>query len=326
MRVLLALAALAVVTLALLLARPAAAHADDADDATQAEATRLLEEGTRLFAEEADWEGARAHYERSFALVPSWRPLSGLALVYQSQGRLVDALETYERLRRDFAADLSAENLRTVQRRIDDLLQRVGHLRLRVADPGARIVVDGREIPASAAPRDVRVDPGGHVVTATLDEHLPFTRRVDVPAGATVTVEVDLAPAPVRVVVERRPTRVVRPLPRWLPFATLAAGVVLVGGGVAFDLAAQADFDAFDRSVAAGATTRPDGTIEPGPGDPSLLDAAETERALAGTLYTTGAAAVVAGVVMLVVNQPRVVEDRPRLVPTAGGLAIVGTF
>lgn len=303
-----------------------AAAEDDPAKARQAEAERLLEEGTRLFAEEADSEGARAMYERSFALVPGWRPLSGLALVYQSQGRLVDALETYERLRADFSKDLTAENIRTIQRRIDDLLTRVGHLELAASQAGARVLVDGREVGAGPLSTTVRLDPGGHVVTATLDEHLPFTRRLDVAGGEHVRLEVELAPAPVRVVVERTTTRVVRPLPRWVPWTTLAAGALLLGGGIAFDIAAQADYDAFRRSVDDSSTVNPDGTVQPGPGDPALLDAADTERAVAATLYITGAAAVVTGVVMLIVNQPRVVEDRPRVTPTVGGAVLTVPF
>jgi tetratricopeptide (TPR) repeat protein len=86
----------------LFLARAASAEPPD-------EAERLLEEGVRLFTEEAEYGRARDLMLRSYDLRKSWKALNGIALTYQEQGHHVEALRWYERLLAEFGDQLTSE-------------------------------------------------------------------------------------------------------------------------------------------------------------------------------------------------------------------------
>src|SRR5689334_5909884 len=89
-------------------AAEAAPAADAPAPAPQDPADALLDEGTRLFTEQADYDGALQRFQESYRQRPSWKALNGSALVYQQQGKYVDAIATYERLLAEFGATLSA--------------------------------------------------------------------------------------------------------------------------------------------------------------------------------------------------------------------------
>jgi hypothetical protein len=299
-----------VLVLAVCLAMPAVVVAQPAP--TPDEADRLLDEGTRLFAEEADYDGAMQAFQRSYQLRPSWKALNGIALVYQQQGRYVEAIETYERLLGEFGSTLSEGQTSTVKKRIAELEKRVVVLEVDVRQPGARVTVDGREVGVGPWKGRVRLLPGEHVVVATLEGHRTLDKHVVVEPGGQTALTIELEPEQVKVVVKEKPVRFERRLPAWVPWATMGAGVGLavVGGGL--HALAASDFDAFDESVADEAAMNPMCGIAtcPADGDPDLKDRAELEQTAAISLYVVGGAALATGAVLLYVNQPRPVRER----------------
>lgn len=304
-------AVLAIAALAAVLATPDRAVADAADDAR---ADALLDEGTRQFTEDADYEGARQSFQQSYEVRPGWKALNGIALTYQEQGRYLDALETYERLLAEFGDGLTDAQRATVNRRLRELEARIGRIELRVDQPEARVLVDGK--PALPV---TRVLPGAHVIIATLAGHEPFTRSVDVRAGESVAVEVTLAPLAerVRLVVEKRASRFERRFARWVPWSVVAGGATLLAAGGGFTWAAATDFAAFDEEVRRSAGEMPAAQQV----DDSLKRDAELEQGIAVGLYVVGGAAIVTGLVLVLINQPRYVGE---VVPLPGGGATVG--
>jgi hypothetical protein len=295
--------------LALLLGTSITAGAD-----ADPEAQRLLDEGTRLFTEDASYDAAREAFQRSYEIAPSWRALNGIALTYQEQGRFLDAIVTYEKLIADLGGTLTPEQRATVDKRRAALEARVGVVELLAEQAGAAITVDGNPVGTAPLSQNVRVMPGRHVVVATLDGHLPLTRAFDVGAGQRVIEKVVLAPE--RVVVKTAPVQLERRMPRWVPYATLAgSGALLVTAGV-LHLAARESFDDFDASVAAGAMPK---SV---PGDRDAYDRGTLENRLAIGAFVAGGLGAVAGALLAALNQPRPVEVQP----ARGGVSVLVRF
>jgi hypothetical protein len=294
-----------------------------ADASRAAHAQQLLDEGVRLFTEEANHEAARARFTESFELVPTWQALNGTALTYQEQGRYVRAITAYRRLLDEFAPVLTPIQRTTVERRLAALLPRVAVLELDVAQPGAQVSIDGDLLGTGPLARTVLLMPGAHVLVVTLPGHRPLTRTLDARAGATLRVPVELSPERVEVRVE--PVVLRRSLPTWAPWVSAGAGAALVGLGALVNWSAARDFAAFDASVRDEAGAPPRAVS----GDASQLDRAELQRRVAIGLYIAGGATVLAGVVLFVVDQPRPVARRERAVyvaPMTNGLVIGGAF
>jgi tetratricopeptide (TPR) repeat protein len=302
--------AASVALFAVLLAAAPVSAADPADD--------LLAQGSRLYTEEADYDGALQRFQESYRRRPSWKALSGMALVYQQQGRYVDAIDTYERLIAEFGPTLTDAKLTSVRKHLAELEQRVGVLLLNIAQPNTVVYVDGHEVGHGPGEVRVRVLPGPHTVVATLERHETMTRRVEAQPGLAHPVDVRLGAERVKVVV-RRP-RLGRPLPTWLPWATMGSGALLglAGGGLHYW--AQRDFDAFDAKVAREVQLG----MPPGQVDESLKRSGEMKQVNAIALYAVGGAAVATGLLMLLANQLPPSEGSARVV--FGGTSIGVAF
>jgi hypothetical protein len=129
------------------------------------------------------------------------------------------------------------------------------------AGPADRtLIIDGRDTGKLARERRVHLDPGSHLLLVEAAGGVsPFTQRFDVAAGASVTLVVppaSVAPARVANRDDARSTTAVAPLPtapvaasdqgtprgrtwRVAGIATASAGVVALGVGLLFGLAAR---------------------------------------------------------------------------------------
>jgi hypothetical protein len=282
-----------------------------ADEDQQAQA--LLDEGTRQFTEDADYEGARASFEESYRIKPSWKALNGVALTYQEEGRFLDALETYERLLTEFGASLTDAQRATVSKRTAELEKRIGVLAIDARQTGVRIIVDGREQGTGPLAKEVRVLPGAHLVVATLEHHEPYARTIEVGAGKRADVAIDLAPEKVRVVVQHHHARFARRFSRWVPWSVgIGGAAVVLAGGVLTGLASS-DFSSFDDRVKQQSGAMPQAVMI----DDSLRRRGELERSISIACYAVGGAALAAGVVMEILNQPRYVGEAATPTPTA---------
>jgi hypothetical protein len=308
-------------TTALALALAIAAPAGAAEPSADERADQLLEEGTRLFTEDADYEGARRRFEESYAVRPSWKALNGVALTWQGQGRFIEALQTYERLEAEFGAGLSDGQRATVTRRIGELAARIGVIEIEARQPEALVLLDGKRVGQGPYRGSARVLPGSHLVLGTLAGHQPFTQLVEVGAGETARVQVELQSEKVRLVVEEREARWARRFPRWLPWTVGGAGHALAAAGGLFSLAAASNYDDFDAMVAEAAGDPPAAI----PVDEGLRERADVQKTIATSLYVAAGAAVVGGVVLLIANQPYRVGEvvRPAGGPVPGG-AVIG--
>lgn len=298
-----------ILSLAILVAGIPVAHADDP------EAQKLLDEGTRLFTEQAAHDSARATFERAYAIEPSWRALNGIALTYQEQGRLVYALATYEKLLATFDAVLTDNQRATVKARFAALEAKIGVVEL-VAEQGASVSIDSDDIGTGPLRKPIRLLPGRHVIIAKLAGHQTLTRTIEVVAGQRTSL--DLVLEPERVVVKVEQTPLVRRYPKWLPFAVFGGGATIaITGGILHTLSRR-DFRGFDDSVEATAGFPPTAVS----GDQGLHDRAVLEQRLAIGSYVLGGLALIASGVLYAINQPRPVD----IVPARRGVAVIVRF
>ena len=325
--------------LALTSAWPARASADDAPatDARASEAPapataaapgseesrRLLEEGQRLYSDDADYAQALDRFRRSYRLSPSWQALSGIALVYQQQGHDVEAYDTYQQLLDEFEAVLGEERLARARRRAEALRARIGTIALDAAQPGLRVVVDGVVIGTGPLHREVRVMPGPHTVVATLAGHDSFTHAIDVAAGGSASLSIRLAEA----LMDVKTTHTVRPMPVWIPWATIGAGALLAGGGALLHLDATHDVDLAHAAENRELMSNPNQLVDLR--DREEFRRAEIKNGVAIGMWVGAGATLVTGIVLALRNTPHTrVEIRrvPRVVPLPGGAALELSF
>lgn len=160
--------------------RPAAAQDEHASSAARA----LFQEGLR-FVDAGQWGPARDRFRRALALRPSPLIAFNLATSCVHVGRLVEAMELFEQVRRD---DLAPADARAASaREIAELRPRLGRLVVHVvgAPEGATVRVDGQVLPAALVDVATPVDPGPHAVDAQRDGESVTHAAADVPVGGT---------------------------------------------------------------------------------------------------------------------------------------------
>ncbi|MGH1344755.1 MAG: hypothetical protein ACRBN8_24560 [Nannocystales bacterium] len=154
--------------------------------------------------------------------------------------------------------------------------------------PGARLFLDGREV--GPMPRDQEVEPGAHEAEAVLEGHVSQRRSFESQPGLEQTLRFELSPI-------SRQRRLARPL----GWTSVGAGL---GAVVAGSVLVSIDEDAI--------TSRCNGE------NVNSVGVCKFRRDTLGggiALVSVGAAAVVTGVVLLLVDRRRTTKSRATLAP-----------
>lgn len=285
----------------------------------RATAQALLEDGNALFIQNLFRE-ALAKYEAALAAWdhPAIRFNMVRALV--NLDRPLEAEDNLTRALAYGAAPLGPEvfaDASTYQRLLS---QQLATLVVTCTQAGVAVAVDG--IPAITCPGEhrARVRAGAHTVSAEGKDLLAVNRRETLVAGDNPAIDLRLTPlADVTVTRTRWAT--------WKPWAITGGGVAVAGVGAALLLSARGLRDDYQAALA-----RECGELACDPealpvGTADLLDRAQLRNALGVGAVAVGGAAVVAGVVMVILNRPYAsLEPRAlslEVTPTAGG-AVVG--
>lgn len=175
---------LAVVTLV------CSAQADErADEAKRhyARGVELVRDG--LYAE------AAAEFEAAYRSKPHFAVLYNLGQSYVAMGRPVEAIDALDRYLRDGGSEVNPDRRAQVHAELARQRGRVGLLAVRVAQAGATVRVDGRDV--GRTPLDpLRVAVGAHSVTVELGGFSSRVVEVTLVGEETSTVEVSLVPVP----------------------------------------------------------------------------------------------------------------------------------
>jgi len=242
-----------------LLAASARAQEPGPSPDKKAQARAKLVEGDRLL-KLGEFQQALTAFKDAYDLYPSPKIRYNFGLAYEGMGRNADALEAFDAFLVQ-ATDASPDTRDRAVAARNTLLSRVGTLRVVADVEGAEIIVDGRDMGKTAPARELRLDPGPHLLLVDRGGGTPpFTQRLDVAAGAAVTVVVRLtAPAPAASATTtagavppqtgtavRPPSAAVETVTpdrgrpwRRAGIATAAAGAGFLGGGLLFGLAAR---------------------------------------------------------------------------------------
>lgn len=279
----------------------ASAHAQAADppppgsDAAQVEAGRAaarakLIEGDGLLKRGA-YQDALAVFKDAYALFPSPKIHYNFGLALKGMGRNAEALEAFGRFLAE-ANDATPDVRARAATSRDELLARVGVVRVTAEVNGASILIDGREIGRTPHPGDIHLDPGPHMLTVDRGSGSPpFTQRLEVRAGAVLSVAarfLDAAgattagsnadgavSAPTSDVGRNGPA--MEAPPAWLrPVAWTAAGIgaaALVTGAVSWAVK-ESKFRSFNADPACDRAFSNDG----GPRCHELVESGETAR------------------------------------------------
>jgi hypothetical protein len=181
---------------------------------------------------------------------------------------------------------------------------------------GVTVTLDGERL--DTCPGTKLVKPGLHQVVSEKPGYRTNRQEVTAPAGGKETIII---------VMEVEGSRkLTRRWARWTPWAVVGAGAAVTLAGVPLWLATQNKFDAYDDDVRD--FCRPMGGCAPGQIDrfDGQLSSAKTWRVITYSTLAIGATAVAAGVVMLVMNQPKL---GPLVVAPATdqpGVTITGSF
>jgi len=237
-----------------------------AETAGKAKAQRLLSEGATLYAQ-GEMAPALEKFEQAYAEYPSPKLLFNIGQASRDLGRLAEAMDAFERflaeLSDDFG-DMTAEAKQSVA----VLRGKLGRLRISCDGANVEIRVDGKKIKFSPPSRVLWVMPGNHEVTARYPDFAPLVGDIDVAADELRDFVVRLklrSPDVTSGVANANPAGTIPAaaaglVPAVAPAASgwwlgrkwtwLVAGgaAVFAAGGAGFGLAAQAKFDALNRS------------------------------------------------------------------------------
>jgi PEGA domain-containing protein len=206
-----------------------AAHADNARDAA-----KHFQRGVDLYSD-GDFRGALVEFKKAY---DTWPRANVLYDIGQTQFQLLDyagALRTMERYLAETGS--SAPHRTEVETTVETLRGRVGHLMVS-AEPGCEITVD--DSPAGNTPLDapILVSVGPRRVNVLCSGGRSVQKRVDVAAGETQRLDLQVPAAPIAAVrmAMSSPVREKKPsqpgkgyITAWVVTGVLVAGTVAVG-------------------------------------------------------------------------------------------------
>ncbi len=310
---------------ALILALAAIAHADDASapwsagvSAEQkAAAHQLLEAGNALFLEHkyADalerYNSAVSHWDHPAIRFNIVRCLIQLDRAAEASDNLELALKYGSTPLEDavYAEAIAYQKL---------LAKQTGELVVRCDQPAVMITLDGQPFAKCPGSETRRVATGRHQLVAARDGFLTKTSDVEVSGGKRDEVSVTLIPL-------AETARVVHRWPAWVPWVVFGGGLAVVGAGALLEGFASSKMSDFDRALLRDCAGLGCGPDHPMPAaDAHLESTARLYSGIGGAVLATGAAATIAGGVLLYMNRGRTVfGERPiDITPMTGGAAV----
>lgn len=204
-----------------------------------------LERARTLFAEGVDatheerWDDAIDRFRQVLAVRATPQVKYNLGIALERAGHLVEARALLTEVVDHRELDRRAR--REVREVLRSIEPRIGQLTVRVEsdDPsGARVTLDGAELPAERWGQATPVDPGEHALALIRGERALVERTITVPEGGSEEIAIEdpgepdltpeLEPEPAPVIPDPAPARSV--LEEWWFWTAIAAVVVLIGG------------------------------------------------------------------------------------------------
>jgi hypothetical protein len=292
----------------------------------QAQALRIFEEGNALF-EESHHAEALAKYRAAVELWnhPAIRYNMAVCLIHLDQP--LQAFENLGQALRYGAAPLEPQTYAQALTYKKLLEGQLARLKVVCDQRGAQVSLDGEKLFDAPGEATRLLVPGAHQLVATLPGHLTESRALTLLPGKE-TVETLQLTALKSLATKRR-------WPVWKPWVVLAAGVAAALAGVPLLLQAKSDYASYDSAVAAtpACQTSCFPSDLPGPVQ-DLKSRAAAENGAGIGAFALGGAVAASAIVLLIMNQPRLVERpgatrlslAPMVGPGAAGLGVAASF
>ncbi len=202
------------------------------------------------FYKAKDFPAALVEFKRAYQLAPHYRVLYNLGQTSRELNDYASALSAFEQYLAEGGKGIDAARRTQVQAYLDELSKKVGRVMVTTNVSGAEVLVD--DVPMGQTPlsNPLLVNAGRRKLTATLSEHTPSSRVVDVAGGDESTVKLELvklkadqdAPPPPPPP-PPPPASAEIPLHAWIMLAGTGAGLVATGimGGLAISARGELD-------------------------------------------------------------------------------------
>jgi hypothetical protein len=184
--------------------------------------------------------------------------------------------------------------------------KQIGEVEVTCNKPGTKVAIDGKEVFTAPGTYKGKVRAGKHSIVGTLEGH---PSRVDAPyieAGAPFRIELKLYTTAELTRYRRQWDAT------WMPYAVMGGGVLVGVAGGLFELLASNDYKKYDDQVkACNAMTVGNMGCAQSQSLKDLKSSGDTKKDVGYVLYGVGAAAVITGAVLWIINRPESYEVRP---------------
>jgi len=303
---------------------PAATGADDKPwnqgvPAENREAARaLFLEGNRLFNVPLFARAA----EKYRAALSQWKHPAfyfNLALAQINLGQEVEAHESLELALRYGEEPLGAEQFQEAQKQFQEVERLLGRIHITCQTQGADVALDGVTLFTGPGSYAGWIKAKDHEITASKPDYLPEAKRVIVSPGKLQEVDLRLV-----TLIEAADTG--RRWAIWKPWAVVVAGAAVAATGGVLHAFSASNFSSYDKQFQQLSCAKSGGCPESDMGVSALnaqLNRATREQQLAVGGYLAGGSVIAAGVILLYLNRPRILERGAVPRSPAGNITIV---
>lgn len=169
---------------------PAVAPAD-ADSATL-DARKHFKAGTKLYRD-GNYGGALAEFEEAYRLKPGSGSLQNVALSQKGLFRYAEAAATLEQLLSKHGGELNDGERKAVEDAILELKGLIASVKLRIAPPAARVLLDGRQLSEAEWGTPLVLNVGEHTLSVDAPGYAPERKLLRLAGGQRdVPVNIEL--------------------------------------------------------------------------------------------------------------------------------------
>lgn len=158
--------------------------------AAQKEAGKHFQRGVSLYTD-TDYRAALVEFRRAYELAPNPTVLYNIGETYYQLQNYSQALVALQRYLNEAGA--GAQHRPEVEKTLDILQSRVGHVALTTNVPDCDVAIDDEPVGRTPLAEPIVVSVGRRKVTVTHAGRAPETRQIDVAAGDTVQLPIALA-------------------------------------------------------------------------------------------------------------------------------------
>lgn len=282
--------------------------ADGVSKADQDKANSLFEEGNKYF-EQSKYTEALERFEQAIKLWdhPNIEYNKARCLIKMKRTR--EAYEAVQKALQYGGAPLG-DDFRSAKEFRETLEGSLAMFVITTTQDGVKVELDGRTVMEGAGKTSERVEAGPHQLVVSMKGFETDSRAMVAKGGETITQEITLDPAKVKI--KREVVNYERRWPYWVPWGTVGGGIALGLIGIPFFVAGTNLMTHFNNQFL---TQCPAGCAQIPANLKPTYDRALRDGHVATGFFVVGSLAVGAGLVLAYLNRPHKIEEHPKIEP-----------